>query len=422
MKSLLFRDAEAVWHPFSPLNDTHPLLPIVRGEGALLFDEQGKRYIDGISSWWVNIHGHAHPYITAKLTEQLHKLHHVMFAGVTHEPAVKLAEKLLSILPAGYKKIFYSDDGSTAVEVALKIALQYWWNRQEERSIFVSLEEGYHGDTFGAMAVGGRGAFAAPFAGNLFKVLRIPRPVGDGNETVKQLKALAESNKIAAFIYEPLVQGSHGMKMYDRTALKNLLAACQRLNIITIADEVMTGFGRTGALFASEYAPEIAPDIICLSKGLTGGTLPLGATAVKNHLLDPFLSEDRRKMFFHGHSFTANPLACTAALASIELLLDPECGKRRSSIAEQHKVFLGEIAVRSNVKNTRLCGTIAAFDVFTEGEYFSEIRDKLYLSFINKGVLLRPLGNTVYIMPPYCIADKELAEIYNAIRSTLDGL
>ncbi|MCW3119663.1 MAG: bioA [Chitinophagaceae bacterium] len=396
-------------------------LGIVRGEGACLYDENGRKYIDAISSWWVNIHGHAHPYIADKVYDQLKKMEHVIFAGFTHEPAVELAEKLLSILPGNQSKIFYSDNGSTAVEVALKMSLQYWNNQGITKNKILAFEHSYHGDTFGAMSVSGRSGFTKPFAGLLFDVIHIPPPVsGLKEESLSALTtAIANAeNDIAAFIFEPLVLGAGGMLMYEAGELDELIALCRQKNILIIADEVMTGFGRTGKLFASAQLKN-KPDIICLSKGITGGTMPLGATSCIEKIFNGFLSDDKAKTFFHGHSYTANPIACAAALASYDLLVNPVCGNNIKKITESHEGFIERNKANLFLKNIRSTGTILAMDFINNEQisYFNSLRDTLYNFFLSKGIILRPLGNTVYVMPPYCITEEELNAVYGAIET-----
>ena len=289
-----------------------PPIAIVRGEGACLFDENGKKYIDAVSSWWVNIHGHSHPYIAGKVFEQLQKLEHVIFAGFTHQGAIELAERLLAILPANQKKAFYSDNGSTAIEVALKICLQYWHNRGETRTKILAFKNAYHGDTFGAMAVSGRSAFTAAFDPLLFEVEFIDLPKQSNIQNLKsQISNLKSS--LACFIFEPLLQGTAGMLMYEARYLNELMAHCRRENVLLIADEVMTGFGRTGKPFACNHVSE-QPDMMCFSKGLTGGTMALGLTTCSQQIFDAFLSDDRLKTLFHGHSYTANPVACASCI------------------------------------------------------------------------------------------------------------
>jgi len=315
--TLTERDLKVIWHPYTQMKTAMPPVPIVRGEGACLFDENGKKYIDAVSSWWVNIHGHAHPYIAQKVSEQLRKLEHVIFAGFTHEGAVELAERLLEILPANQQKVFYSDNGSTAVEVAIKMCLQYWHNKGQNRTKILAFKNAYHGDTFGAMAVSGRSAFTAAFDSLLFDVEFIDLP---DKENITNLQSLISnlSHQTACFIFEPLVQGAGGMLMYEARYLDELMAHCRNEGVLMIADEVFTGFGRTGKAFASNHVTE-QPDIMCFSKGLTGGTMALGLTTCTQQIYDAFLSDDHLKTLFHGHSFTANPVAIAAALASLDL-------------------------------------------------------------------------------------------------------
>lgn len=321
-ESIAQKDEKYIWHPYTQQKNRPSPIPVVKGKGTLLYDEAGNTYIDAVSSWWVTIHGHAHPYIAEKIYQQALELEQVIFTGFTHRPAVELAERLLHQLPGSFSRIFYSDNGSTAVEVALKMAIQYWWNKNEKRSRIVVLENAYHGDTFGTMSVSGRSIFTAAFNDFLFDVITIPVP--DKNNLAQIKNTINQHNDIAAFIYEPLLQGAGGMNIYDAADMDEVLAFVRSKNIICIADEVLTGFGRTGKLFASEYM-QTKPDIICLSKGLTGGTMALGVTACTSAIYEAYLSDDRKKTFFHGHSFTANPLACTAALASMDLLLKEEC-------------------------------------------------------------------------------------------------
>jgi adenosylmethionine---8-amino-7-oxononanoate aminotransferase len=417
------RDSKVTWHPYSQAALDGPNLAILKGSGSKLYAENGDSYIDAISSWWVNIHGHAHPYITKKIVEQLDKLHHVIFAGFTHEPAVLLAEILLEILPGNLSRVFYSDDGSTAVEVALKMTLQYWQNKREKRTTFVALEGAYHGDTFGAMSVSARDGFASNFADKLFEVAYIPCPDGNNlNQILASIRNI-DKNDIAGFIYEPLLQGASGMRMYSQEALIAILKAFKDTGALILADEVFTGFGRTGSLFASERIT-IPPDIICLSKGLTGGTMPLGATATREEIYEAFLSESREKMFLHGHSYTANPLACVSGLASLDLLLKKECLDSIRRIEEKHKEFLSVIKSHQNVRDVRVLGTVFALDIKTQTNdgYFNSIRNKIYAYFLERGILLRPLGNVLYLVPPYCITNSELDYIYQNISNFLDEL
>jgi len=396
-----------------------PPIPVARAEGALLYDENGNSYIDAISSWWVNIHGH--PYIAEKIYEQAKKLEHVIFTGFTHEPAVSLAERLLQILPGSFSKIFYSDNGSTAVEAAIKMAIQYWRNNRaanDQRSVarkkILAFKNSYHGDTFGAMSISNRSIFTEPFYDFLFEPIFIDTPTV---ENISGLFKVIEENdeSIAAFVYEPLLQAAGGMLMYSAALLDQLLTKIKSRNIICIADEVMTGFGRTGKLFACDYLIN-KPDIICLSKGLTGGTMALGATAASQNIFEAFASEDKMKTFFHGHSFTANPIACAAALASLNLLEQNNCMDMIGKITEQNKIFVQTLFAnnsRLKIKNIRQTGTIIAFEIQsgTDG-YLNNVSNLITQQALQHGIYLRPLGNTVYIMPPYCISDLQLNRIY----------
>ncbi|NDK56301.1 adenosylmethionine--8-amino-7-oxononanoate transaminase [Pontibacter fetidus] len=415
--SLAERDQQIIWHPYTQMKTAALPIAIVRGEGALLFAEDGKEYIDAVASWWVNLHGHAHPYIAEKVSEQLHTLEHVIFAGFTHQPAVELAEGLLKILPEGQSKVFYSDNGSTAVEVALKMAIQYWANLGTPKKKIIAFRDSYHGDTFGAMAVSSRSAFTAPFWSYLFEVDFIDVPVaGNEAETIAQLEALAIYGDVAAFVYEPLVLGTAGMVMYEPEVLDKLLAICQQHNILTIADEVMTGFGRTGKLFASHYLQN-KPDMVCLSKGLTGGTMALGVTTCSNKIYNAFLADDKGKTLFHGHSYTANPVACAAGIASLALTTSPETQQNLERIATRHQAFAEELKPLQGIKEVRQRGTILAIEFADEStSYFSNLRDLFYNYTLEQGVILRPLGNIIYIIPPYCITDTQLDKVYQTIK------
>jgi adenosylmethionine-8-amino-7-oxononanoate aminotransferase len=420
MSSIRERDREVIWHPYTPMKLWPEAIGIVRGEGVYLEDEEGNRFIDAISSWWVNLHGHSHPYIAQRVSEQLHTLEHSIFAGFTHEPAVELAERLLAILPGEQKKIFYSDNGSTAVEVALKMSLQYWNNKGVEKKKFIALEGSYHGDTFGAMSVSGRSLFTQAFDDKLFEVAFVPFPEGSGEESLKALEALLQQKDVAAMIVEPLLQGTAGMRNYSAEVLEQYFRLCKQYDALIIADEVMTGFGRTGKLFACDNIAT-APDMICLSKGLTGGTMPFGITACGQHIFDAFYNDDRTKTLYHGHSYTANPIACAASLASLDLLLKDECTAARRKIEEQHEQFAEQIRDNAKVTDVRVQGTVIAMELNIGGgtSYTNEQRDFLYKFFIERKILLRPLGNIIYLLPPYCISNEELAYIYTAIEELL---
>ena len=421
-KSLSERDLRSIWHPFTSQLNMDPPIALVRGEGALLFDENGKSYIDAIASWWVNIHGHSHPYISKRISEQLQTLEHAIFSGFTHEPAITLAENLLEFFPS-MNKVFYSDDGSTSVEVALKMAFQYWHNQGKPRTKIIAFENAYHGDTFGSMSVGARNVFSNAFDKMLFDVIHIPVPVsGKEKESIEQMKA-ALSGDVAAFIFEPLVQGAGGMIMYEAHWLDELINLAKSKNVITIADEVMTGFGRTGKMFATGHCNH-KPDIICLSKGLTGGFLPLGVTICSEEIYAAFLTSDKTKTFFHGHSYTANPLACTAGLASLELF---EAGNVMAGVEKLSVVMKNAVKrfeKHSAVKNARSLGTIFALEIRTPEttEYLNPVAEKVHSFFIERGIILRPLGNILYVLPPYCITEEELEKVMNAIEEFLPTL
>jgi adenosylmethionine---8-amino-7-oxononanoate aminotransferase len=422
--SLIELDKRYIWHPYTQAATAGDPIPIVRGKGAYLYSESGERYIDAISSWWVNLHGHSHPYIAGKIAEQAQVLEHVIFADFTHKPALELAERLLRILPGNLSKVFYTDNGSTAVEAALKMALQYWHNQNPEtkKTKIISFKYGYHGDTFGAMAAAGKNHFNQPFWPFLFEVATIEPPVKGKEElSLNQLQFHLEQNDCACFIFEPLVQGAGGMIMHSSQGLDPLIKMCQDYSVLTIADEVMTGFGRTGSFFACD-ALEYTPDIICLSKGITGGFLPLGATVCTNKIFDFFLSPDKEKALLHGHSYTANPLACAAALASLDLLEIDACAKQRDKIHACHINFKNSLSNYSRVQRCEVSGTILVLEYQTAAgsSYFNGLKDKLYRYFLSKHILLRPLGNILYILPPYCISEEDLQEIYEAILPTLE--
>jgi adenosylmethionine-8-amino-7-oxononanoate aminotransferase len=420
--SLAERDKKVIWHPFTQQKNMAAPVPIVKGSATILFAEDGSSYIDAISSWWVTLHGHAHPYIAEKIYRQALQLEQVIFAGFTHEPAVQLAERLLPLLPGDLSRIFYSDNGSTSTEVALKMSIQYWWNKSDAgRKKILAFKNAYHGDTFGAMSVSDRSVFTLAFHDHLFEVIFIDTPT---NENINELKAIVNqhSSEIAAFIYEPLVQGAGGMKMYDARFMNELLDTVQSAGIICIADEVMTGFGRTGKLFASEYM-NYKPDIICLSKGLTGGTMALGVTACNNKIYGAYVNDDKYKTFFHGHSFTANPLACTAALASLDLLEKEDCLKKIKWISESNQAFVTQLKNDPVIKDVRVLGTILAFEIAQgKDEYLNNISTTITKMAMEMGVYIRPLGNTVYIMPPYCITGEELQKTYSVIEAVLRSM
>lgn len=410
---MLEKDQRYIWHPYTQHKTVKELLPIARAKGLYLFDEHGNKYMDVISSWWTNIHGHSHPFIAESIYQQALTLEHVIFAGCTHQPAVSLAEQLMPLLPGNMQKLFYSDNGSTAIEVGLKMAIQYWKNKGElKRNKILALHQSYHGDTFGAMSVSERGVFTWAFENHLFDVIFLDTP--KENETWNV--AGIPWDEVACCIYEPLVQGAGGMKMYDALHLDDLIASCKKNEILCIADEVMTGFGRTGKLFASDHVPS-KPDIICLSKGLTGGSLPLAITACSEKIYNAFFSQDLHLTFFHGHSFTANPLGCAAALASLALLQKEECLQSIQDITAGNRKFVEVLKEKKNIINPRSTGTILAFELHSnDNMYLSKVREETMKLALSNGIFLRPLGNTVYIMPPYCITAEECNTVYSFLE------
>ncbi len=418
--SLQERDRKHLWHPLKQHQLNPESLAIVKAKGCILTDEDGNEYIDAISSWYTCMYGHCNDYVIEATHKQMQQLDHVMFSDFTHEPAVKLSEELIKILPHNQNKIYFNDNGSTAVEAAIKMALQYYFNKGEKRSQFIAFEDGFHGDTFGAMSVSGLSVYNGPFEDFLIKVKRIPVPNGNNtNDIIEQLKTLVSNHKIAGFIYEPLIQGAAGMKMQDAKGLNAILNFFKTQNILTIADEVMTGFGKTGKNFASDYI-ETKPDIICLSKALTAGLLPMAITSCTQEIYKGFLSNDISKGFFHCHTYSANPVACAAAIAGIKLLTSKDIQDNIKRIIQAHKKFEKHIKTHPKVKNTRHLGVIFALDLNTKMERYGGLRDKLLKFFMDRGVFLRPLGNTIYIQVPYVISDTELQKVYQVIEHALE--
>lgn len=415
------RDLQYNWHPYTQHKTAQPHIAITKGEGALLWDENGKEYIDAIASWWVNPYGHSNKFIADAIYKQLTTLEHVLFGGFTHEPAVQVAEKLMQLLPNNQQKLFYSDNGSTAVEIAIKVALQYFYNKGERRTKIIAFENAFHGDTFAAMAASGISFFTEAFKGSLLEVVRIPVPT-PGNETAsyEALEQLLKTNDFAGFIFEPLVQGAAGMVMYEASELDKLMALCKKNRVFTIADEVMTGFGKTGKNFACDYLTQ-QPDMMCLSKALTGGTIPMAITTFTQQLFDGFYDDDVNKALFHGHTFTANPTGCAAALASMQLLESDEMRNNIQRIHQKHLAFEEKIKKHPRVATTRVLGVIFALEIKTDGteSYYGSFRNKLYNFFIGKGIILRPVGNIVYVLPPYVISDAQLEKIYQTLEEAL---
>jgi adenosylmethionine-8-amino-7-oxononanoate aminotransferase len=426
----------APWHPFTQEALDPAPMRIERGEGAYLYTSDGRKILDAISSWWVNIHGHSQPRIAAAIAEQARKLEHVIFAGFTHEPAEELSRRLVRVLPPGLEHVFFSDDGSTAVEVALKMALQYWQNiGQPGKSRFIALEHAYHGDTAGAMSVGADSGFVTAFSAMRFPVWRAPSaycyrcPVGKNRATceidcLNPLARLLEEkhSEIAAVIAEPLLQGAGGMIVHPVEFLRGLRELTSKYDVLLIADEVLTGFGRCGRMFACELAG-ISPDLICLSKGLTGGFLPLAATVATSPIYESFGSADRSRTFFHGHSYTANPLGCAAAIASLQIFESEPVFERIAAIEKVHRERAPLLREHPAVGDVRIIGTVAAIELRDDDPgYFSSVRPFLYDFYLQRGVLLRPLGNVVYVLPPYVVTEQELHGIYDVIAESLDHL
>ncbi|MDF2450465.1 MAG: adenosylmethionine-8-amino-7-oxononanoate transaminase [Bacteroidota bacterium] len=425
MSSIIEKDQQFVWHPFTHLKYAEAPVHLVKGEGAYFYDADGKKLLDGISSWWVNLHGHCHPYISKKVSDQVHSLEHAIFSSFTHTAAVTLAERLIGHLPGNQSKVFYSDNGSTAVEVGLKMVLQYWHNQGQSKKKFIAFEHAYHGDTFGGMSVGARNVFNNAFDNLLFDVIHIPLPDANTIEQIKETLQMwfTNHNDIAGFIFEPLVLGAAGMLMYQADLLDELIALCQKNQVICIADEVMTGFGRTGKFFASNYLDH-HPDIICLSKGLTGGYMPLGVTSCAQFIYDACVSDDKTKTFFHGHSYTANPTACAAALASLDLMENEDTERQIRLISDCHQHFVQKLAEHPALKDIRSLGTILALEINTQEHthYLNHASESIAAYFLKQGIIVRPLGNILYLIPPYCITEKELNEVYDVMEGFLAQL
>lgn len=418
------RDRQTIWHPYTQMFTAPDAVPIVKGRGAMLYREDGRHLVDAISSWWVTVHGHAHPYIAEAIGKQAAELEQVIFAGFTHPQAVKLAERLIEHLPTGFSKVFFSDNGSTAVEVGLKMAWQYWQNKKEKRTGILALEHAYHGDTFGAMSVSGRSIFTKAFDELLFDVKFLPSP-GEVplEEVIEKLEVLTSKQKFAAIVLEPLVQGAGGMTMYPPSTLDAIVEFCHSKGILVIFDEVMTGFYRTGTLFAADQCQH-TPDIVCLSKGLTGGFLPLSVTASTEEIYQAFLDEDQGKMLFHGHSFTANPLGCAAANASMDLFDRAETQARVAALCQAQEEGRTTLMDHPQLRNVRRTGTLLAMDMVSENKkgYLNQLGKQVGKWFYKRDVLVRPLGNVLYLMPPYSIDLSQLKDIQEMIPEALEAL
>ena len=428
------RDRAHVWHPYTQMLTQPQLLPIVRGEGVYLYTEDGRKILDGISSWWVNIHGHSHPRLNAALAAQAQEIEHVIFAGCTHRPAVELAERLVAAMPPGLNRVFYSDNGSTAVEAAIKMAVQYWRNCGEpQRSGVIALHDAYHGDTVGAMSASEDSVFTRAFTPLLFAVERAHAPycyrcplgrkratcgidcLGDLERRLRE-----HGERTAAVLIEPMLQGAGGMIVWPPEFLGGVRRLCDRYGVLLIADEVLTGFGRTGRMFACEHA-HVTPDILCLSKALTAGYLPLGVTAATDAIYDAFLSTDRSQTFFHGHSYTANPLACAVAIASLDLFHENDVLARVGRLEQQLRGGLESLRSRTCVGDVRVIGGVGVVELAGDNGYLADVGTRLGAAFLERGLLLRPLGNIVYFMPPYAITDAEVAWALEQIGDVLDS-
>lgn len=424
MSEILKYDRKHVWHPFTQMQTAKDPLVILKAENSTLYAEDGKTYLDCNSSWWVNIHGHGHPYLREAISEQFATIDHIIFAGVTHPKAVELATRIAKLLPDPLQKVFFSDDGSTAVEVALKMAFQYWFNQNESRKRVLAIDGAYHGDTFGAMSISQRGNFNQPFEHLFFEVDFIEFPDSKNEEAcLLQAETYFKSNEFAALIVEPLVQGSAGMRMYRPEFLNRLCQLARKYHVLIIFDEIMTAWGRTGKLFAMNYLTE-TPDIVCLSKGLTGGVLPLGLTVATQQIFEVFLAPETNKALLHGHSFTGNPLACAVACANLNLIEDFRFFDDIDRISRSHTKFYQRIRLSEKITDIRQTGTIIALElkVPEEDGYFSSIRDVAYHYFLKKGLLIRPLGNVIFLNPPYCTTDQELQQMYNGIEAFMEEI
>ncbi len=428
-------DTQHIWHPCFHLAASGPAIPIVRGEGERLIAEDGREYLDMVSSWWVNLHGHCHPHIVGAISTQARTLDHVIFANNTHAPAARLAHKLAAFLPHT-PRLFYSDNGSTSNEVAIKIAYQYWKNVGEsKRTKILSFESDYHGETLGAMSVSGASVFLGPFKDLMFEINRLPFPeTWEGDEEIDQKEAhvfealedylMDQGDQTACVILEPLIQGAAGMRMCRPSFLKRFVERVQSEGILVIFDEVMTGFGRTGHLFACHKA-DVKPDLICLSKGITGGFLPLAATLCREDIFQTFIHEGYEKAFAHSHSYTANPIGCAAGLASLELFESEQTLNKIADIEAHYKRFIQDLQnTMPSTIHHRVMGGIMAFEIQTpkaEG-YTSSLGPKLRQQLQDRGLLIRPLGNTLYLLPPYCVSHANLDHTFEVIKEVLKDL
>jgi adenosylmethionine---8-amino-7-oxononanoate aminotransferase len=419
--SLIDRDRAYVWHPFTQAQVAPDPIPIASAEGVWLYTTDGKKYLDANSSWWTIVHGHGNKHIADAIHQQFLTADHLIFAGATHSKAVEVAERMVNVLPKGFQKVFFSDNGSTSVEVGIKMIYQYWHNKGIKKKRFLAMEGAYHGDTFGAMSVGQRGYFNKPFEHLFFDVDYIPFPTEENiDDVIQKMEEFFKTGDFAGFIVEPLVQGAAGMRIYKPEWLEKMMQLAQKYEVKSIADEVMTGFYRTGTFFAINQI-ETLPDFICLSKGVTGGVMPIGLTVTTSEIFDAFLGEDTSTALLHGHSFTANPLSCSAVCASLDLFEKPETESGIQRIVAGHKNFLDTHGDNPNFKSAKQMGTILSLEIEIgeESGYFSSIRTEAYQYFLENEILLRPLGNVIFFNPPYCINQEELDMVYSHIMRFL---
>ena len=419
--NLTERDKQHIWHPLTQ-HKLHPeAKPIVKSKGALLYDEEGKTYVDAVSSWYTAMYGHCNDYIVERVHRQMQQLDQIIFSGFTHEPAIELSEKLMAILPQNQQKLMFNDNGSTSTEIGIKMALQYHHNKGQTRKTLLAFEEGFHGDTFGAMSVSGLSVYNGPFEEFFIDVKRIPLPTeANQEELIKAIEAFHAETPLAGFIYEPLVQGAAGMKMYQPAHLDSILQKCKELGIILIADEVMTGFGKTGSFFASDFI-EVKPDVICLSKALTAGLVPMGVTTCTQAIFDAFYDDDIGKGLFHAHTYSANPIACATAIAALDLLQSEEIQQNIKQIQSWHAAFASEIVEHLKVHSTRQQGTIFALELDVPMERYGNLRYQIYERCMAEGVYLRPLGSTIYILAPFVTTQEQMQKVYAAIKKVLDS-
>ncbi len=418
---LLAQDAQFIWHPLTQHKTAMPPLAIARAAGNYLYDFDDNPYFDAISSWYTCSYGHANPALTRAIKKQVDQLHHVVFAGMTHQPAVELSQKLLQILPDNQAKLFFSENGSTSVEIALKMAFQYHFNRGEKRLAVVALEGGFHGDTFGAMSASGLSVYNGPFEDLLIDVVRIPAPTVDNVDTVlQQIDDIIASQQVASFIYEPLVQGAAAMQLNDATSLCRVIRRFRESGTIIIADEVMTGFGKTGTYFASDQIGN-KPDVICLSKALTGGIMPMAITSCSLDIYDAFYDDETSRGFFHGHTYSGNPLGCAVASAAIDQLVGAPMQASIQRITTLNAVFAQQLKSHPMVNDVRCCGVILAFDLAVEMQRYGNERNAIFQWFWQQGVFLRPLGKTIYIVPPFTTTTTQLSDLHQVLLAFLDS-